>query len=240
MTEEKKSDTAYGGGWARKLRPRHVATVIANELRMKFSAFIIPRLAIANKTFTLWGQQANYFLHRYNTTWRNERAVEMTAVGAFLAENPGGSLLEFGHVIRHYGVGNPDVIVDLYEKGDRVTNVDIVDFSSSSKFDLIVSISTIEHVGWDEWPRSESKTREALERLTSLLSPTGKMFITAPTGHNPYLDKILAAGIPNTLRQAFYVRQGFEWSPQDEFVAIPYGSRGPGAASLWIAEIGPS
>lgn len=238
MTDERKSDTAYGGGLARKLRPRHVATVVANELRMKFSAVIIPRLDIADKTFSLWGHPSRYFLHRYNTTWRNERAIEMAAVESFLTDNPDGTLLEFGHVIQHYGIGAPDLIVDLYEKGDRVMNVDIVDLSLPTTFDRIVSISTIEHVGWDEWPRSESKAREALERLTSLLSPDGKMFITAPTGFNPHLDEIVKAGIPNTRRQAFYVREGFEWSPQEEFIAFPYGSRGPGAASLWMAEIG--
>jgi SAM-dependent methyltransferase len=240
VEDEKKSSVAYGGGFLRKLRPRHVATVIANELRMRFSSLIIPRLAIAQKKFLLWGVPTDYFLHRYNTTWRNERAVEMAAVSAFLAENQHGSLLEFGHVIRHYDIGHPDVIVDLYEKGDRVTNIDIVDFAMSTKFDLIVSISTIEHVGWDEWPRSETKTRDALERLTSFLGPNGKLFITAPTGHNPYLDDIIRQGIPNTLRQVFYVREGFEWSPRDNFISLPYGSKGPGAATLWIAEIGPS
>lgn len=55
ITDERKSDTAYGGGVARKLRPRHVATVVANELLMKFSPVIIRRLAVADKTFSLWG-----------------------------------------------------------------------------------------------------------------------------------------------------------------------------------------
>jgi hypothetical protein len=46
-------------------------------------------------------------------------------------------------------------------------------------------------------------------------------------------------GIPTLIKQTFLVRNGFEWIAQSEFVAIPYGSKGPGAASVWIAEIGP-
>jgi len=236
MEVSKSGEVAYGGGLARKLRPRHVATVAANETRMLFSGLIIPRLAIGKKQFLLWGESRNYFLHRYNTTWRNERAVEMSAVSAFLNENPNGSLLEFGNVLDHYQLRKPDVIVDLYEKGERITNCDIVDFSTNRRFDLIVSISTLEHVGWDEWPQSSTKTKQAFDVLTALLAPGGKMFITTPTGHNPYLDEIIRAGVPHVIRQSFLVRTGFEWHEQSEFVALPYGSRGPGAASMWVAE----
>lgn len=238
MESSKSGQVAYGGGLARKLRPRHVATVIANETRMLLSALIIPRLAIGKKQFTLWGTSRSYFLHRYNTTWRNERAVEMSAVATFLEEHQGGSLLEFGNVLEHYNLRGPDVVVDLYEKGDRITNCDIVDFTSDQKFDLIVSISTLEHVGWDEWPQSSTKTKQAYDVLVSLLAPGGTMFITTPTGHNPYLDEMIRAGASQVRRQSFFVRTGFEWHEQTEFVALPYGSRGPGAASMWVAEVG--
>lgn len=238
MNDSTEQDVAYGGDFLRKLRPGHVASVFANESRMLFSRFIIPRLAMAEKSFDLWGKDTKYFLHKYNTTWRNERAVELAAATAFLAENQGGPFLEFGNVLEHYGFRQPDVVVDLYEKGPRITNVDIVDFASEKKFKVMVSISTIEHVGWDERPRSAEKTAMALDRLVSHLTNDGKMFITAPTGHNPYLDAMIRDGIPNVERQVFYVRDRFDWSPSPDFVAIPYGSKGPGAASMWMAVIG--
>ena len=237
MDDSKDQDVAYGGDFFKKLRPGHVASVLANETRMLFSSLIIPRLAMAEKSFDLWGTNAKYFLHKYNTTWRNERAVELAAAAAFLSENQSGPFLEFGNVLEHYGFRQPDVIVDLYEKGPRITNVDIVDFASEQKFKVIVSISTIEHVGWDERPRSAEKTARALERLVSHLTHDGKLFITAPTGHNPYLDAMIKEGIPNLDRQVFYVRDRFDWSPSRDFVGIPYGSKGPGAASMWMAEI---
>jgi len=237
MDDSTNNDVPYGGDFLRKLRPGHVASVAANETRMLFSSLIIPRLAMAKKSFNLWGEDTNYFLHKYNTTWRNERAVELAAAEVFLAQNPSGPFLEFGNVLQHYGFRSADVVVDLYERGPQITNVDIVDFTSEKKFKVIVSISTIEHVGWDERPRSAEKTAKALERLTSHLTHDGKLFITAPTGHNPYLDAMIKDGIPNVNRQVCYVRDRFDWSPRLDFVAIPYGSKGPGAASIWMAEI---
>lgn len=229
---------AYGSGFSQKLRPSHISLVLANEIRMFLSSLIIPRLKIANKQFLLWGEPVDYFLHKYNTTWRNERSIELAAVSRFLDSRSPKTLLEFGNVLRHYQFGSPDLIVDLYEKGDRITNVDIVEFKTPLKFDSIISISTIEHVGWDEIPQKPEKVSEALTRLTSLLSPSGRLFITAPTGHNPFLDKLISNGIPNVIRQSFFVREGFEWTQSESFVSLPYGSRGPGAASVWMAEIG--
>jgi SAM-dependent methyltransferase len=238
MGEAEETPVAYGGSLVQKLRPGHVAKVIANETRMAFAPVIIPRLALSKKSFLLWGDQTNYFLHKYNTTWRNERAVELSAVERFLKENPHGSFMEFGNVLGHYSLGKPDVIVDLYEKGERVSNVDIVDYPVDKTFERIVSVSTIEHVGWDEEPRSAQKVEQALSRLLALLAPGGKLFITAPTGHNPYLDDLVRHGLPNVIREAFFVRNRFEWTQRDEFTALPYGSLGPGAASVWLAEIG--
>ena len=47
-------------------------------------------------------------------------------------------------------------IVDKYEKGDGIVNEDIVNFRPGKKYDLIVSISTLEHISWNE----EKKTKE--------------------------------------------------------------------------------
>ena len=56
----------------------------------------------------------------------------------------------------------------------------------------IVSISTIEHVGWDETPRDPNKIPRALENLTTrCLAPGGEIVVTLPIGYNTYLDKLL-------------------------------------------------
>ena len=55
----------------------------------------------------------------------------------------------------------------------------------------IVSISTIEHVGWDETPRGLNKIPLALENLTGCLASGGEIVVTLPLGYNAYLDKLL-------------------------------------------------
>ena len=55
----------------------------------------------------------------------------------------------------------------------------------------IVSISTIEHMGWDETPRDPKKIPLALENLIECLVPGGEIVVTLPIGYNTYQDKLL-------------------------------------------------
>jgi len=84
--------------------------------------------------------------------------------------------------------------VDKYEKAEGVINQDVIDFQPSKKYDLMVSISTLEHVGWDEKPRDPMKVLYAIKNLKELLAPRGKIVVTLPMGYNPVLDKFLRKG----------------------------------------------
>ncbi len=42
---------------------------------------------------------------------------------------------------------------------------DIVEFVPQDKYDLIISISTLEHVGWDEQPQKPGKLLQAIDHL---------------------------------------------------------------------------
>ena len=66
MLNIRKPLVAYGGSLFNKLRPRHVVIVLANESRMLFSKFIIPRLSLRNKRFLLWNAQTEYFLYVFS------------------------------------------------------------------------------------------------------------------------------------------------------------------------------
>ena len=157
------------------------------------------------KTFTFRGDTYRYFYHRYNTTWRNERSVEIPIIYRFVKERDEVTVLEVGNVLSHYFPVRHD-IVDKHEHSPRVINQDIVDFHPQKKYDLIVSISTLEHVGWDElyagWDkgaRDPTKALRAIENLKELLAPKGIMVVTFPIGYNPYLDRLLRDGkIPLT------------------------------------------
>ncbi|MDH3366190.1 MAG: class I SAM-dependent methyltransferase [Thermoplasmata archaeon] len=158
------------------------------------------RLLLSPRVFTFRGSRYHYFSQRYNTTWRNERAVEVPIIRKVLEEHRGRNILEVGNVISHYYSVKHD-IVDKYEASSRVINQDIVDFRPSKKYDLIVSISTMEHVGWDEDPLDQSKILgepvkilQSLDNLQECLAPGGMIIITIPVGYNPQLDKSLAEG----------------------------------------------
>lgn len=143
-----------------------------------------------NDTFTFQGREYHYFYHEYNTTWGNERAIEIPIVYQIVKEYGSNSVLEVGNVLSHY-FGIAHEVLDKYEQGEGVINQDVVDFHTPKKYDLIVSISTLEHIGWDEKPRAPEKVLSAFENLRALLDTQGKMVATLPIGYNPRLDKYI-------------------------------------------------
>ena len=173
--------------------------LIYNQTFKKSYNFIYCKSLIYLKppgTFTFQGRPYHYLYHPYGTTWKNERAVEIPIILEkiqFYHYQGRGRILEVGNVLSHYVHFQHD-IVDKYEKADGVINQDVVDFqpAENEKYDLIVSISTIEHVGWDETPRDPNKIPLALENLTTrCLAPGGEIVVTLPIGYNTYLDKLL-------------------------------------------------
>jgi len=147
----------------------------------------------SRENFLFQGRTYCYLYHRYNHSWKNERAVEIPIIWHIVRENKGKRILEVGNVLSHYFRVNHD-IVDKYERAKDVINEDVVNFQPSKKYDLIVSISTLEHVGWDENPREPGKILKAIKHLKNLLSPNGKMIVTLPLGYNSEMDKFLKEG----------------------------------------------
>ncbi len=131
-----------------------------------------------------------YFEHSINGGRANERTVEV-ALALPLLETARGPVLEVGNVLTQHGYGG-HTVVDRYEAAEGVLNVDIADFDDGVRYGLILSISTLEHVGWDEQPRDSTKISRVLDRLLRhLLAPGGRFFATVPMGHNPHLDRLL-------------------------------------------------
>lgn len=142
-----------------------------------------------SKTFRFHGKNYRYFRHDYNKTYLNERAVEVSIVWEAVKQCK-GRVLEVGNVLSHYFSISHEVI-DKYEKAEGVLNVDVVDFTPPTRYDLIVSISTLEHIGWDEKPKDPEKILQAFENLKALLNPGGMLLATLPLGYNPVLDHLL-------------------------------------------------
>lgn len=107
--------------------------------------------------------------------------------------------MEVGNVLSHYFEVRHE-IVDKHEKAKGVVNQDVADLRLPKKYDLIVSISTLEHVGWDENPNYSESAREpdkviiAFEKLKASLKTGGEIVVTLPIGYNPYLDVAIGNG----------------------------------------------
>ena len=145
------------------------------------------------RTFAYDGRRVPYVHERYNYTWLNERAVELALAREQLAAHGDGRVLEVGHVLGHY---QPvaHLVVDKYEQADRVVNADVADLELDERFDLVLAVSTLEHVGLDEDVRDPTKPGRALRTLTSLLAPGGTLWLTVPVGYNPALEAELRDG----------------------------------------------
>ena len=123
------------------------------------------------------------FHHRYHYTWMNERAVELALARQVVEGVDAADLLEVGNVLAHY-VRDGHTVVDLYEHAPGVINADVVDTGLDRRFPLIVSISTLEHVGFDEDVVDPDKPARAVEHLRGLLAPGGRLWATIPVGYN--------------------------------------------------------
>lgn len=182
-------------------------------------------------TFEYHGKPLDVVCHMYNCTWLNERGAELAVFASWTAAT--GSMLEVGNVLSHYGLGSPRRIVDRYEQGDGVENIDVFDIDG--RFDEIVAISTLEHVRWDEEPREPGGSGAALLHLQGLLNPGGRMLVTVPTGHNPPLDDWLLWGT-GADRACTLVRDMTSWRQTPEVEIRPYGLTQPWAEAVWIGE----
>ena len=153
-------------------------------------------MAKKERTFQIHGTTYTYFHHSYNTTFINERAVEIPYFRHIIAEfqKDNKRILEIGNVLSHYGTPSWD-IVDKFEKGKNIINVDIIDFRPPEPYDLILAISTFEHIGFDEEPQDVNKVILALEHIRqTLLRPGGELIFSIPAGYNPHIEEHITKG----------------------------------------------
>ncbi len=145
------------------------------------------------RTFVFGRKRYRYFCHPYNFTHKNERAVEVPIVVEIVQRCEGKRILEIGNCLSHY-IPVRHEVVDKYEAATGVINQDVIDFAPGRTYDLIVSISTLEHVGFDKHPQEPDKPLRAIWRLTQLLRPGGMLVATILLGVNPSLDRMLECG----------------------------------------------
>jgi hypothetical protein len=193
----------------------------------------------SSETFEFQGISYPYHYHLHSTTWKNERSVEIPIIWNILKKNEGKRVLEVGNVLSHIFTIQHDV-VDKYEIGEHIINEDIVSFNPPNKYDLIVSISTLEHVGWDETPKDPYKIVRAIDNLKRLLSPSGQMFATMPLGYNPELDRLLRNNELGISQQHFLKRMSKnKWQVVgwEDVMDVKYDTSIPTANGIIVAAI---
>jgi FkbM family methyltransferase len=150
-------------------------------------------------TFIYKGKHLPYNRIGYNNT--GERAIEIPIALDFMATlEKKDNILEIGNTLCHYenslseyiGI-RPRRIVDKFEVALGVDNVDFMDLPSEEKYDVIVSVSTVEHIGQGIEPSSgaygeQIQVRDleaplkAIAKIYDLLAVGGKALITVPFG----------------------------------------------------------
>lgn len=163
---------------------------LQHKLLNIFANSIVSRLKRKNREFFYFrGRRYEYLLHPYNLSWINERAIEIPIILDYIREANAKDILEVGNVLMHYQKIDWDVL-DKFEKGHGVINEDIVNFKPNKKYDLIVSISTLEHVGFDDENKPE-KIESAIKEMKKWLNKNGKIIVTVPLGYNNYMDDLI-------------------------------------------------
>jgi hypothetical protein len=216
--------------------------LIYKPLRVAFAPLIVSRLK--PRTFKFKGEDLPYVYHPYNMTWATERCVEVPIGRHFLSKTSEAASLEVGNVLSHYGPVRHEIL-DKFEKGQGVINEDITAFRPNKRYDLIVSISTFEHIGYDDETEGSSaeKIKAAINTCRLLLSAQGKLAITVPMGYNPELNSLIAKEDLDTDMETFLQKKG----PQDwrecsraEALQGKYKEPFPYANAIMVAEFGPS
>lgn len=197
--------------------------------------------AFSTEGFVWKGKRIPYFYHLYNTTWKNERMLEVALAQEVIRNYGKEDILEVGNTLAHY-FPFPHDVVDKYEVAEGVANEDVVDFKPAKKYGLIVTVSTMEHVGWDEERDATKILRGFLNLRDNCLAAGGTLFATMPLGCNDYLDAMIRdKALPFT--ETHFFRRGSKSGDWVEFDGvngvggIAYGSPFGGANGIIVGII---
>ncbi len=197
------------------------------------------------QTFDFQGRKYNYLVSYRNFAWLSERTAEVPIVAAYVAEaeRQGKRVLEVGDVLRQYTGLNKQEIVDKYEYRKGIVNVDIEEFLPRGQYDLIISISTMEHVGWNPPDALDPEKSARAMRIfrDRFLAPGGMGVITLPVGYNPEIDKRLRSNELPFAKTYFLKRisKNNDWVETTEADALTkkYGAPFPDANAIVVGII---
>lgn len=208
-------------------------------VRKLLSPIIVRHLG--KRTFVLDKKEFAYFYVNRFQTWSNERCIEVAACLPEVQKHNPQDILEVGNVFSQY-FDVQHTVLDKYQGSEKieVLNKDICDVQLDRKYSLIFSISTLEHVGFDEGC-DESTTRQkiiaAFNNTLAHLADGGLFIVTLPIGYNPVLDGLirdqkLPIHSPRFMKRIKY--STWQECSLDEAIDCRYGAPYPFANALYL------
>lgn len=204
---------------------------------MYFSSFYYNKFR-SSETFQFQGKDYHYVFQRYCTTWKNERCVVLPIAWDILSEyqKRGKKILEVGNVTSYTYPIVHDVI-DKYENTKRIMREDVVEFKTSKQYDLIFSIVTMQHIGYNESPRDPKKVLRAMQNLKNILAHNGKIVILHGMGENKEMDELIKNGLLGFERQYYLMKvSGYKWKEAgwEDVKDLPYDYWTPSARGIVV------
>lgn len=204
--------------------------------KMMYKLIIPFSFLLLHKYYKIENSKYRYFVNKNNSV-NTERVVEIPYIMKFLNLQTDENLLEVGNVLSNY-LKTSHTILDKYEIGENIINEDAVNYNPGKKFRNIVSISTFEHIGFDEPVRGYGKMREALLNIIGLLEESGQLVITVPLGYNPEVDDLIRSHKIN-FSKAHYLKRFsrlnlWKETSLDDALQCKYGSKYPAANAVAI------
>lgn len=185
-------------------------------------------VVFSDNNFKIDGKRYELFEHSFNCGYicgrMTERSVEISLALEYLKNiRRGGAIItEIGAVTPYYFYDSRiSDIIDPTDSHDRVNHKDTM-FAFDLTGKNILSISTVEHIGTNDYGMAEK--RNVIDAIEKIMNEADSYLITAPTGYNEVLDnwvkehrydskvKVLKRGINN---------HWVEVEP-DNFENIPY------------------
>ena len=182
---------------------------------------------LSESGFMLDGDALRYWREPgYNQPQTNERTVELPILFRLLAqaEQAGQTVLEVGAVSPYYRQVEHEVCDPYDEKATLPVSL----FDVADPYDVVVSISTLEHVGLPEYGSQSSDPGLALEAVAHLKALARHLLLfTIPLGHHAELDRAVLAGELGITLASYLMRQDWHnhWQqvPLEQATNARYG-----------------
>ena len=161
-----------------------------------------------NETFKYCENGLDYpmFSHNFNCGYpgspRSERAIELALADYWLQNLI--SVCEIGAVTPYYWPRRISHIIDPSDKHPLVTHKGSL-FDYNFKNSNVLSISTLEHVGLNDYGLTEGKS--AVDALLKVTTECSTCLITLPIGWNDELDKFLFSMDYNALFKLTFLKR---------------------------------